>query len=305
MRKLLLKLIVFLFFLFFLFELLIRSLNLTNDVPSRTIDNNGLQSFIPNQKGVYNNNEWTVNNQGFLGQELKQNGQVKVLIIGDSMIENIMNDQTCHLDVLLGNIFKNKIDFFEIGRSGITLIESLEFDRKFKNILNPAYSIILVNKNDVEESISNISRYRDRLQLDIKTSNLDSVEIKYEKLKYFLYNIKSLYFLYMKGFFLSGNLFEKPYKFDQSRTVKNESNIYTFFEIIKTRYKLDNTIFLIDINQKKYIDHFKKIEANLILFSAKNEWLNRNDSHWNCIGNNEISCIISKHLKQLPDLSSY
>lgn len=305
MRKLLLKLIVFLSFLFFLFELLIRSLNLTNDVPSRTIDNNGLQSFIPNQKGVYNNNEWIVNNQGFLGQELKQNGQVKVLIIGDSMIENIMNDQTCHLDVLLGNIFKNKIDFFEIGRSGITLIESLEFDRKFKNILNPAYSIILVNNNDVEESISNINRYSDRLQLDINTSNLDSVEIKYEKLKYLLYNIKSLYYLYMKGFFSSGNLFEKPYKFEQSRTVKNESNIYIFFEIIKTRYKLDNTIFLIDNNQKKYIDHFKKIKANLILFSAKNEWLNRNDSHWNCIGNNEISNVISKHLKQLPDLSSH
>lgn len=305
MKELILKFIVFLCFLFLVFELLIRSLNLTNDVPSRTIDNNGLQSFIPNQKGVYNNKEWTVNNQGFLGQELKQNGQVKILIIGDSMIENIMNDQTCHLDVLLGNIFKNKIDFFEIGRSGITLIESLEFDRKFKNILNPAYSIILVNKNDVEESISNITRYKDRLQLDIKTSNLDSVEIKYEKLKYVLYNIKSLYYLYMKGFFLMGNVFEKPYNFKQNTSKKNDSSIYTFFETIKTRYKLDNTIFLINKNQKKYIDHFKKIDADLITFSEKNEWLNGNDSHWSCFGNNEISYIISQHLKQLPDLKSY
>ena len=57
--------------LFIIFEILIRCFNLTNDVPSEELIEDGLQSFIPFQKGIYNDNKWMVNEYGFLGQILK------------------------------------------------------------------------------------------------------------------------------------------------------------------------------------------------------------------------------------------
>ena len=155
------------------------------------------------------------------------------------MIENIMNQNTCHLDNLLNKNFSNKIDFFEIGRSGITLIESLEFNRKFTNQFDPSYSIIFVNENDIEESISNINRYNDRLQINLKTSSFELVKIKYENLKRILYNIKSLYYLYMKGFFSRGEFFKKPINIKSKNKLNNDTYINIFFSLVKENYDLE------------------------------------------------------------------
>ena len=38
---------------------------------------------------------------------------------------------------LLKKMFDNSYGFFEIGRSGLTLIESLEFYKSFNQIINP------------------------------------------------------------------------------------------------------------------------------------------------------------------------
>ena len=110
------------------------------------------------------------------------------------MIENIESN-SCHLDIILNKYFENKINFFEVGRSGMTY-RVFEFNKKFKNLLNPVLSIIYVNQNDIEESISNMDRHKDRLQINLKTSKIESVEIKYEKLKYVLYNLK-VYIIYI------------------------------------------------------------------------------------------------------------
>ena len=63
-----------------------------------------------------------VNEYGFLGQSPKIKSKKTILIIGDSMIENIMNPNSCHLDIILNKYFENKINLFEVGRSGMTLI---------------------------------------------------------------------------------------------------------------------------------------------------------------------------------------
>ena len=143
----------------------------------------------------------------------------------------------------------------------MTLIESLEFNKKFKNLLNPVLSIIYVNQNDIEESISNMDRHKDRLQTNLKTSKIESVEIKYEKLKYVLYNLKSLYYLYMKGFFSNIDLFKNPFKSKNSLDLNdrlNKNYLDDFFSIIKSKYNLENVFFLIDKNEKTYINNFEK-----------------------------------------------
>ena len=308
MKKFILRLFFLTATLFLIFEILIRIFKLTNDVPSRRIDDVGLQSFIPLQKGIYENNRWEVNEYGFLGQSPKKKLKNSILIIGDSMIENIMNPNSCHLDVILNKSFKNKINFFEVGRSGMTLIESLEFNKKYKSLLNPIFSIIYVNQNDIEESISNLYRHKDRLQINLKTSKLEPVEIKYEKLKYILYNLKSLYYLYMKGFFSNIRLFKDPFK-SINRLVLNENfnkrYLEDFFSIIKTNYQLENIFFLIDKKEKTYVDNFQKNKLNIISFSSNQNWLNKKDFHWNCFGNREVSKIIKKHLKGSRYFKSY
>ena len=244
-----------------------------------------------------------VNEYGFLGQSPKIKSKKTILIIGDSMIENIMNPNSCHLDIILNKYFENKINFFEVGRSGMTLIESLEFNKKFKCLLNPVLSIIYVNQNDIEESISNMDRHKDRLQINLKTSKIESVEIKYEKLKYVLYNLKSLYYLYMKGFFSNIDLFKTPFKLKNSLDLNdrlNKNYLDDFFSIIKSKYNLENVFFLIDKNEKTYINNFEKRNLNLILFSSNQNWFNKKDFHWNCNGNREVSNLIVKHLKENP-----
>jgi len=85
---------------FVLTEILIRTLNLTNDIPNRKIDINGLQNYILDQKGIYKDNNWVVNNDGFLGLNDKK-FKNQILIIGDSMIENIMNPIECNHNQLV------------------------------------------------------------------------------------------------------------------------------------------------------------------------------------------------------------
>ena len=297
MKTFLFKILLFIILLFIIFETSLRVLKITNDVPRRKIDPKGLQTFKNGQSGLYNKNRWVVNDYGFLGSMPVPKSEKKILVIGDSMIESIMNSNLCHLDAILNNKFKNELNFFEIGRSGMTLIESLEFSIKFHPIIGADYSVIYVNKTDVEESISNIKRYKDRLQINVENGKLEKVNIRYEKMKYILYNVKSLYYLYVRGFFPQKKLFENP-KFSKNPedylnlSKKYDDLIDDFFLVLKSKYDLKKIIFLIDTNHEIDLDRFKKLNSNLITFSSDSSWFNNVDNHWNCNGNEQISSII-------------
>ena len=109
----------------------------------------------------------------------------------------------------------------------------------------------------------------------------------------------------MKGFFSAGDFFKKPFYFKNKNKLTYDTYFNTFFSFVKENYESEKIIFLINEDQKKYIDELKKIDVNLITFKSNEKWLNKNDSHWNCFGNNEISILISKYLTQLPNLKNY
>ena len=58
-----------------------------------------------------------------------------------------------------------------------------------------------MNSNDIYESISNLNRYSDRMQVDLNEKKLDSVILKSPILKNIIYNIKGIYYLYSNKFF--------------------------------------------------------------------------------------------------------
>lgn len=293
MKSLLIKKIVFFTIICFIFiELIIRSFNLTNDIPQRKIDINGLQTYVENQNGYFDGNQWKVNKYGFIGlSEINYKNQV--LIIGDSMIENIMNPINCNQGYLLKKMFDNSYGFFEIGRSGLTLIESLEFYKFFNQIINPKIVIIYINEGDITESISNIKRFTDRLQINIQTRKLENVQIKYPTFKKILYNLKSIYFLYTKGFFniISQNIIsDKQVNFND-----NNLTIKKFFEIINSKYDLQNVTFVLD-KSNKYINliNTKKV----ILNNQEKNWFIKGDLHWNCFGHSEVAKKVFKSIIQ-------
>ena len=85
------KLFFFTLISFISIECSIRIFKLTNDIPQREIDENGLQTYVVNQSGYFNNNLWKVNEYGFIG--LKDvNNENQILIIGDSMIDIGINE---------------------------------------------------------------------------------------------------------------------------------------------------------------------------------------------------------------------
>ena len=290
------KLFFFTLISFISIECSIRIFKLTNDIPQREIDENGLQTYVVNQTGYFNNNLWKVNEYGFIG--LKDvNHDNQILIIGDSMIENIMNPIECNLGYYIKNQMKEKYGVFEIGRSGMTLIEAMEFKKKYETIIKPKKIIVFINENDVEESISEISRLSDRLQISIKSGDLEKVKIKYPILKKILYQIKTIYYLYIKGYF-SVNFLD--FRTNQKVFKTNNDKLEKFFTILKLNYDLEKITFLVNSNDPniELIEReFKK--DRLIKFETSEDWFVKGDGHWNCLGHKNVSNIIVEKLKNI------
>jgi len=198
MRKFLITIAAFVFFLCCISEIVIRTFRLVPDIPERFIDEYGIQKYKPGQSGFYTKAKakWNVNDYGWLGthENIKDS---TISIIGDSYIENIMNPIECNQGSVLKQYFPN-YGFFEAGRSGITFIEAMEISKILEMEIKPKYQLLYLSEGDFYESISEITRYNDRLQISIESQMLLSNQLKSPGMKKVLYNIKLLYYLYLK-----------------------------------------------------------------------------------------------------------
>ena len=271
------------------FEVLLRVFHLTNDVPRRKIENN-LQSYKINQEGYYKGAKWKVNNFGFLGFDDTFGGNDQVLLVGDSYVENMMNDIECHIGFYLK---ENNLKVFELARSGMTFIEYLEFIKFYTPKIKQAKTIVLVNENDIKESISNINEYSDRLQINVESGEIKKVKIKSPFLKSVLYNIKSLYYLYSKGFLN----FSFPQMLSQKDKVPTKKDEFSkkFFKLIKSKYDLSDMYFICFNMGKDNLELFKNYNLNFIgVNDFKRGELRDDDNHFTCSGNKKIADLILK-----------
>ena len=294
MKRFIIKIIKYSIVVLILLEIVIRLFTLTNDVPQRDLDENGLQVFQKNQEGQSHGHNWKVNSSGFLGDN-KVKGENQVLIIGDSFVENIMNPFRCRQSSFFK---KNGYDVFEIGRSGITFIESLEFYSKYKSEVNPKISIFIIDNSDFEESIQEINKLNDRVQISLKTSLLKLGKIKAKYLKKILYNYKTLYYLYLKY------LKSKRSKISsQSKEVDPLNEQTSFFvnkliRISNQNYDLKDCLFVFR-GENDFKEVFNELKLNFIELDLKGEkyMFTKNDSHWNCFGHEIASDKIINYLK--------
>ena len=274
-------------------EVAVRVFSLTNDVPHRKKDKFNLQVFIENQKGISNGHNWKTNEYGFLGHS-DLNGENQLLVIGDSFIENIMNPFNCRQSQL----FRNKgFKVFEIGRSGITFIEGLEFYKSYKPIVKPRKTFFFINNSDFIESIKEINSYKDRCQIELKTKKIFKGEIRYKNLKKILYNYKTLYYLYIK-FLKSTNKLRQNFNnnIQSTDTQINKNMVGKLIKFSTQNYNLDEIVFVF-----RKSNFFKKEfkENNLEFLELEihgDKFIFNNDSHWNCIGHQYANEKIIKYL---------
>jgi hypothetical protein len=270
-------------------EVTVRIKKLVPDIPTRIIDSNGIQKYEQNQSGYYTKSKtkWRVNKFGWLGV-CDTNKQKIITIIGDSYIENIMNSIECNQGSLLSKKFKNT-SFFEAARSGMTFIEEMEVAKNL-NYLKPYYQIIYLGDDDFYESISNINRYEDMMQIDLKDNILLKGKMKNAKLKKILYNTKIFYFFWLRY----SNIFNKVESVNlKDKIIKKDEPLLRQLFTYCQKYRNKNILLVFQPNTNplilKLADEFG-YKYLLLKCENETEWkLNSVDVHWSCYGHQEVS----------------
>lgn len=291
MKKFIVQIIKYSLIVLILLEVVVRVFSLVNDTPERDIDQNGLQVLKKNQEGKSHGEKWRVNESGFLGHN-DTNGENQVLIIGDSFVENIMNPFNCRQSSLFK---KAGYDVFEIGRSGITFIEGLEFYNKYKSNVNPRETIFIIDNSDLKESVSEIQELKDRVQISLTHLTISESIIKYKHLKKILYNYKTLYFLYLKKM-KSQKLNHRP-KQVKYRSQKSRDLILKLIDYSDENYALEKVLFVFR-GSNDFKAYFDQKKINFLELNLMGEEFNfsESDSHWNCYGHKMASEKILNYL---------
>ncbi|WP_316820398.1 hypothetical protein [Pedobacter gandavensis] len=309
MKKFLIRLLVFTFMIAVTGELIIRIFKLSPDIPRMYVDKMGIQRYVPGQTGYYTKakTKWVVNKFGWLGTS-DTSKDTLISIIGDSYIENIMNPISCNQ----GNVLRSQskeYSFFEAGRSGVTFIEAMQISKLLDSSIRPKMHLIYVNSEDFLESSALNQRYIDRVQIDLSTNTILKGNLKSPGLKKILYNIKLMYYLYLRF-----PLFvDAKNKEDHKEATKSIIRIRPEFDETVVNKLFAYCVKTYDMNKVTLVFH-PGIEPaiiklanqycikNIVLSIGKNEksWaLNSNDGHWSCYGHAQVAKQIGIELPSL------
>ena len=304
MKKFLINILFFSFITIICSEIYIRVNHLTIDIPRRTIDENGIQKYVPLQNGYWSNgtHSWQINKEGWAG-ELPSSFDNMVTLIGDSHIENFMNPDSCHLGAIL-NRSNLKYNFFEAGRSGVTLIEAFEISKELKKKYNPTKQFLFIKNSDFNESIVEFNRMNDVTQLDLSKNVVIKGELKSPFLKTILYNFKTLY--YFRNTFTKRN--EKtvvPIKKTNNLNDVEKKYYDKLMAFVSENYYTKDIVIFLHPNTDEYFKRLLiKYNFNFYQFKTKktNDWAYaHNDlSHWNCYGFHQAAKQVSVFLKSIP-----
>lgn len=302
MKKFLLKALLFCLGLFIVGEMLVRTFQLVSDVPHRIIDENGIQKYKEGQRGYFKHYKakWEVNDYGWLGVSNVSNDTI-ISVIGDSYIENMMNPISCNQGFLLGEKFKN-ISFFEAARSGMTFIEAMEITKILTKKIKPKLQLLYVSDNDFKESISDIRKYNDRVQINLKEKVIIKSKLKSPKLKKILYKNKFLYYLYLRYLTVKTKKVKNKSISKSKKTNNNETFYESLINYCSSNYNIKNIILVCHPNtNQRLISLLKKHQFKVVLLDKENEnWdFSKEDSHWSCFGHKQVSKQVSNKLNSL------
>ncbi len=301
MNKFIVRLFFFTLTAAFAGEIIIRAFKLTPEIPERYTDKSGIQRYKHNQSGYYTKarSKWVVNDFGWLGVS-DTTKDIRVSIIGDSYIENIMNPISCNQGSILKSYFPN-VSFFEAGRSGVSFIEAMEISKILDSEISPRIHLLYLSNKDFYESISTIARYENVVQIDLPNKRILKTDLGLSKIKKLLYSSKLLYYLYLRfPIFVSKQNLGEVSGSSESKAGFDDSTFTSLFEYCSRNYNSERIVFVFHPGiQKQFIllsekYHFKTISLNS---DGDKSWvMTSNDDHWSCYGHNQVAKQIKMHL---------
>ncbi|WP_111682647.1 hypothetical protein [Winogradskyella tangerina] len=284
-------------------EIVVRLTHAMSDIPQRTIDNYGIQKYIPNQDGYWKggDHKWLINEMGWPG-ELPERFDDLILVIGDSYIENFMNPNECHQSVYLKEQIPDH-NFMEAARSGVSLIEAMEIHKQLDS-LQPKHTLIYVNDFDFFESIVEVKPMSDITQMSLTNNEIVYGKMKAPVSKKILYNWKLLYYFYNRFPINLSFGKEKPKKIENEKSdsseLQSKDEVFKLIDHIAANYNLEGKSLVFHPNSNQLI--IEKCMAagfDTIILDSSNDkdWTFDYDSHWTCYGHKKVAEQVSKALK--------
>jgi len=283
-------------------EVVVRLTHAVVDIPQRTIDENGIQKYFPNQEGFWKggNHKWVINEMGWAG-ELPKSYDKLVMVIGDSFIENFMNPEECHQSIFLKSHMPNN-NFLEAARAGVSFLEAMEIDRQIDS-LKPDHTLIYLNDKDFYESVYDIEPLGDIMQVNLNTKKINYGILKAPRIKKVLYNWKLLYYFYNR-FPLNQNTNKqiKDKKKDiEKYELKIKEKAFQLVDYVIENYEIKNkTLVFHPHSNKEIIEKCKSSGFNVIALDSSKDstWTFEHDSHWTCYGHKKAAEQVFKELKK-------
>ena len=262
MKKFIRNIIFFFILAVLVGEIVVRITHAMSDIPQRTIDENGIQKYKPNQTGYWKggDHKWVINDLGWPG-DLPSSYEDLVLVMGDSYIENFMNPNECHQSAYLKS-FLPRFNYLETARSGVSLIEAMEISKQ-NDTLNPKHTLLYINNNDFLESISGIKPMR-----DITPVKADKKEMKMES--------------------------------KDAELPINEIKLLLSY-ITKNYDTNSKTLVFHPNSEMRIVQLCQEFGFNTIILDSSNDkdWTFSYDSHWTCYGHEKVAQQVANQLDKL------
>ncbi|MCV6628455.1 MAG: hypothetical protein OIF50_01205 [Flavobacteriaceae bacterium] len=284
-------------------EIVSRVLVLNSDVPRREINQYGIQSYIPNQKGDFKGgaHQWQINQTGWPGPMPDSFDNV-VTILGDSFIENFMSPDSHHQNSLMKKEFPN-YNFYEAARSGVSFIEAMEISKQLDS-LQPKMQIIHLHDSDLRESIVQIQALSDITQVDLESQKIVFGEMKRPGLKLVLYNWKFAYYLFNRFSPSFIRMIHPKPKEAENKKVSDPDFLPQYealFRYTKSNYKIaDKLLVFRPESDSKIVDLATRMGFRTIWLDSKGDpsWTFDYDHHWTSFGHERVALQLSNEIKK-------
>ena len=318
MKKLILKSGLYFLLILICLEIIVRIFHLAKDTPSRYVDQNNVEKWMPNQNGYavsgnrrQNFSEYRINSSGYNSYRefTPSKESIDVALVGDSFIEGFHQNYYNSIGKKIETNLQNNVKVMEFGYAGYDMADQLHLINAYKDLFKDIDYVFLGIKFSNDLNRGKYAVVQDRLALEspinkmLKKSKLlvycksigvlDPPQLLFHRIK------NSIRPVIPKQKLTEQKLKEKQIKNDR-KYLENFKNLIALYGYDKDKFVLlldsssTSNIFLDYLNKNNftYIDFFSAFEK-----SGKPTTLIY-DRHWNNNGRSIIASLISSYIKK-------
>ncbi len=317
MKKLFLKSALYVFLIICCLELSVRALHLYTEVPTRYIDNHGVEKSLPNQKGFavtgnrrQNYSEYNINNSGFNSfREFTPTKEgVEIAIIGDSFIEGMHQNYFNSIGKKVEDRL-NDVEVYEYGYAGYDLSNQLHLMNAYKEDFEFIDHIIIYLK--YESDLINDTYTPNKERIELLESPLFKIRDQFKLLSYttkigVMDPIKNLALILTKK--------NKPAIFPSNVSIKQATidlKLLENFKSLTSKYSFDKNKVSFLLNSEEtsttflnycHDNNYQVIDYSKVFKESDKSPTLIYDQHWNDHGRDLVATVIADYFKNRINL---